>query len=559
MAIPQILHRMHPLYQGISIHLNSDEAIYLARVQESLTGRPELAAEAFTGHPGLLGSQVAFIESWYGRMFAFTGWNAATLFDVFDVVVPILIFLSLVTLFRIAGLSKNVALVTVCVFSLVQLYSLGRPIHMRSSFLLMLWALIPICFALRPRTADAKPLFAQCIGITVGGAVLGTLVGVYFWSFTFAWAFWGVYALWEFLEWAYEKWTEHQQKPSRMQKVLHTAWGMFWHLRPRKPSFQFLPWHVLCFVGIVGLLAALPAIAHMLTMSMHPLYEYAVFRSGMHPGRLPESLVYSFLFIAMSVSALAALLHDYEKLRPYRPLLVLVFASLIYMHQNVVHNITFNFVSHGIFSLLISALGIIALSVSVRSRQLTLGCLGACVYIAAIAYDGRFVLKQWTVTDEKFADQHLSESIEVLKDIPRGRILSDPQTSSVIAGYTHHDVAYSVYLKNVLMTHSELASRYCLTQIPVPPGDRNIARTHHLIFPDASSAFGAEVRAEEVRLVENACRELDLDPAISLKTFEIDYVLWNRKSAPMWDMKRIPIMLDTVASGEDWILLKVVL
>ncbi len=64
MVMPQLLHMNSPLYKGISVQLNSDEPIYLARVQESLSGRPELAAEAFTGHPGLLGTQVAFIESW---------------------------------------------------------------------------------------------------------------------------------------------------------------------------------------------------------------------------------------------------------------------------------------------------------------------------------------------------------------------------------------------------------------------------------------------------------------------------------------------------------------
>lgn len=546
MAMPQVLHKSHDAYRGISIHLNSDEAVYLARVQESLDGRPKQASEAFTGHPGLVGSQVAFIETWYGRLFRWTGWNAATVLDVLDVIVPVLLFLSLFTFFRIAGLHPWLAFGGAAAFSLLQLYNLGRPIHMRSSFFLMLWSVIGVSVAVRSRWW----------GVGLGGVLLGILVGVYFWSFTFAWAFWGVYLAWELAEWGHNTWLENHKKQSRVKRALHTAWGVVWHFRPRKPSFQFEPWHFLAITGLIGILAALPAIAHFVSMMSHNLYDFASFRSGMHPGRLPESVVYSLLFLGMGVSLFVMLVREYEELRPHRMLCVMVFAVLIYMHQNVVHGITFNFVSHGIFTLATAAIGVVLLGLQLRSRLLGLGCLCAAVYLLAIGYDGRYVLNQWKVRDDQYIDQHLVDVIEKLDALPRSRILSDPQTSAVIAGYTHHDVVYSIYLKNVLMSHGELASRYCLTQIPIAPADRNITGTRHLIFPDASAAFGEEIRAEEVRLVENACRELDLDPELSMATYEIDYVLWNRKRAPHWDLKRIPVLLDTVDNGEDWVLLR---
>ena len=546
---PQWLHSRHSLYKGIAVNLNADEAVYLARVQESLSGRPELSAEAFTGHPNLVGSQVAFLEKWYGQLFALTGWRAATVLNVLDSLIPAVLFLLLFWFFRLSGLPRWYAFGGAVAFSLLQLYNLNRPIHMRSSFLLMLLCLIGVSAAVRSRWW----------GIALGGVLLGTLVGVYFWSFSFAWAFWGVYLLWELLEWGYGHWKEHQKLAhSRIRRMARTAWGVFWHFRPRKPSFQFLPWHLLAITGLLGILFALPAIAHFIAMMHHPLYEFASFRSGMHPGRLPESIPYSVLFFAMCVSVGVALYHHYAFLRPYRVILVMVFTVCIYIHQNVVHGITFNFVSHGIFSMATASIGLIALAIHLRSRYLTLGALAACVYLAAIGYDGRYLLSQWTVQEGRFNNQHLSEVLPIFDELPRGRILSDPDTSSFIAGYTHHDIVYSVYLKNVLMTHSELASRYCLTQIPIPPSARNIAETPHLIFPDASAAFGEEVRAEEVRIVESACREMDLDPALSLETYEIDYVFWNRVWAPNWDIKRIPVFLDTVESGEDWALLKIV-
>ncbi|MDP7069041.1 MAG: hypothetical protein QF815_00815, partial [Candidatus Peribacteraceae bacterium] len=100
---PQLLHDRHPLSRGIEVRLNDDEEIYLARIQEALTGRPELSAEAFTGHPGLTGTQFALIERLYGQAFSGTDWRAADVLRLMDSLIPVLIFLSLFLFFRLAG------------------------------------------------------------------------------------------------------------------------------------------------------------------------------------------------------------------------------------------------------------------------------------------------------------------------------------------------------------------------------------------------------------------------------------------------------------------------
>lgn len=538
---PQWRHQQHPLARGLAVSLNSDEAIYLARIQESLSGRPEQSAEAFTGHPNLVGTQFAMIERFYGTVFRFTGWRAPAVATFLDVVVPIAVFLSLVFFFQLVGFDKKTALITTCLFCVLQLYSLNRPIHMRSSFLVMLWSLNFLLLSLRSRWWWS----------VLAGTVLGLLVGVYVWSFMFAWAFWGVFLLWELMEWAM---THVQKKKSLLSKLKQVCW----FLRPRKPTFTFLRWHLLLIAGVAGLLTALPFIAQYIILQTHPLYAYGEFRSGMHHGRLPESLPYSLIFFVALVLGVCAHRADYEKLRPYRPAFVLLGAACIYMNQQLVHGVVFNFVSHGIFSLMLAALAVISVAVVTRQQYLLLAALVLSVYAAAITYDGRYVLGQWTVSESRFENQFLVETLPVFDGLERGRVLSDPATMAFIASNTHHDIVYSIYLKNVLMTHREIALRYCLSQLPLRPEQRRIRETQHLIMPDAVSAFKGDTRTQEIAMVESACAELDSDPEVSLNTFEVSYVLWNKVAEPDWNVRRLRTNLEEIASGPKWTLYRIV-
>ncbi len=507
---PQWRYQSSALGRGIAIPINSDESIYMARVQESLSGRPEQTAEAFTGHENLAGTQFAMIERFYGALFRRTGWRASHVLTFMDVVIPVLVFLSLFVFFQLCGFDRRLSFGLAAAFCLLQLYNLNRPIHMRSSFLVMLWSLMLIVAAVRSR---------WWLGI-IGGALLGLLVGVYVWSFAFAWAFFGIYFAWELFD------------RSSSRKILF-----------------------LC--GCVGLFAALPFVLQYIELSSHPLYEYGSFRSGMHPGRVPESWIYSTLFGLMVLSLVLSLKKHYEALRLYRPAVVTMLAAFVYMNQQVVHGITFNFVSHGIFSLMLAAFVVIGLFVALRKHVLLVGVLAASIYIAAIAYDGRGFLSLWQVRAEKFSMQHMHTALPVLDQMPRARILSDLETSPFIAGYTHHDVVHSVYLKNVLMTHQEIASRFCLTQLPLDPNLRNISERRHLVYPDAVSAFGGDTRAKEEAMVFAACKEVDLDPSVSLETFEVSHILWNTALEPDWDLSRLNIKLDEIAANEGWVLYRI--
>jgi len=534
---------------------NSDEAVYLARVEEALNGRPEQSAEAFVGHPGLVGTQFALIEMAEGTLFRWTGLRAAEVFVILDSVIPVLVFLSLLFFLRLAGFRRWHAFAGAVVFCVIELYSLNRPVHMRESFLLMMLALIAVTWAMRLFERRSPHVWWS---VAAGAGLLGLLVGVYFWSFSFAWLWWGIFLLFEFSEWAYGNYHTHRHRPSRIIRCLCAAGSVFWHFRPRKPSMQFERWHILAFIGVAGVLAALPFIAQHLQMSFHPLYDQGVFRSGMRPSRLPESWPYSILFCVMAVTALAASLRDPEAMRPYRPAVVTVMTAFLFMNQQVVHGVVFNFVSHSIFSLSLAAVCSVLLAVTLRKKLLMAGAVAACIYLAAIGYDGRYVLGQWQVRDSDFADQHLAGLLPFLDAMPRSRILSDQDTSSFIAAFSKHDIVFSTYLKNVLVTHEELTNRFCLLMLPIAPDKRAIHERQHLIFPDASAAFGPEVRKEEERIVEERCRAADLDAARMLKTYEVGFVLWNTAAEPTWDLRRLQVPLTELARGDGWILFRII-
>jgi hypothetical protein len=118
----------------------------------------------------------------------------------------------------------------------------------------------------------------------------------------------------------------------------------------------------------------------------------------------------------------------------------------------------------------------------------------------------------------------------------------------------HHDIVYSIYLKNVLMSHKEIAERYCLTQLPLAPEERRIAEQKWLIYPDAVSAFkdNPSVREEEVNMVEEACARADRDPKTFLRAYGVSTVLWDEKHQPTWDLKRLKVKLEKTAASVGW-------
>ena len=509
--IPQLLYTHHDSrYQGVLVHLNSDEHVYLARVQEGLSGRPEQSAEAIVGDPKLHGSQPALLERIIGTVFAPTDLRASEVLQVMDSITIFLLFLLLFFFLRQCGFMRAQAYVGTTLFCLIELYNLNRPIHQGLSFVLLLSALNFLILGVEKRMAWGF----------LGAGFLGLLFGDYVWSWSFGWLWVIIMLLWEFFDRRRE------------------------HLR-RMGAFL-----------AVAVLAASPFVLELFSIARHPAFADAKFRSGIFFSRLPESVPYSILFLAMTLGVLAALWMRPDKLRKHKYAAILLLTVLIAMHQQFVHGMVFNFVSHYLFGMVAAAIGVLLMAWSVRSAPLLLSACAAAIYLGAVAYDGRFVLTQFSIID-RFEEQHLASALPVLDELPRATILSDPQTSLFIAGSTRHDVVYSLYLKNVLMRHEAIARRYCALQLPVPSNDRHFAR-QMLVWPDANGAFkDRSLRIREVAMVEEACTDLDDDPRGALEEFGVGYVLWDERRQPEWDLRRLRVPLKKAGSGSGWSLWQV--
>ena len=487
------------------MHLNSDEEIYLARVQEALTGNLNQVAEAFVGDEGMVGSQFALIELVFGMILRPVFDHSWVVLTIMDSLIPVLIFLVLIWFFRISGFTRLQSYTGSLILIVAQLYNLNRPIHLRTSFLLMMLALVALSIAYTKKKKSSA---------AIGGMLLGTLVGVYVWSWTFAWLWFGLMVIWSVVE--------------------------------RKPRTFLLP-------AIIGVIFALPFVAKTLTVMSHPLADVAVFRSGMRPGRAPESWAYSILFLIMVCGLIVLLKKKYKDLEIHRPAIAVVFSAFIVIHQQVIHGTIFNYVSHSIFSLLLAAIIVILLAWKFKSKILIIPALAAVLYISVVAYDGRWLIKQWNPSPENFASQHLSDLLTTLDEIPRARILSDRDTLSLVTSHTHHDVVYSIYLKNILLSHKENAQRVCLTYLPLDPNLRNLEASRNLVYADALGAFpDPKIREKELELVRNECAQIDANPAKFLTQYGIDMVVWDEKRNPEWDLNRLKTELQIVERGEGW-------
>ncbi len=535
MQMPQLRHVMDARYQGVLVELNSDEDVYLARVSEALNGRGEQTSEAIVGDPTLAGTQPALLERMIGTAFRWTGWGAATVLQFMDSIFPPLLFLTLVWFFRVVGFARWQATVGATAFVLLQLYNLNRPIHQSGSFLLVLLSVIGLM-----RGINGNIL----LGI-LGGAIMGILTSIYVWGWMFAWAWWGLLLVWESVE----------VMLNRSRKV--SFWFSIFSFRKKSRDGAIRVWRLLLF-GVVGVLTALPYLVTMAETSKHPAFADTVFRSGIHPGRLPESWIYSVLFLIMASGLLLGSVADRKVFAPWKFAAITVTTAFLVLNQQVIHGVTFNFASHELFALVTSAITVILLWIPTRHPIVLISMLAAIVYIVGIAYDGRHILKQWRVDPARFERQHLASALPVLDTLPRTTILSDPDTSQFLAGATRHDVVYSLYLKNVLMTHERLAERYCVTQLPLPPGQKFIEENAQLLYPDALGAFkDPPLREQEVALVREACERLDRRPGEALKQFGVSYILVDGRRQPLWNVKRLLIPLEKVQESVGWTLYRV--
>lgn len=516
MQIPQLTHRFHPDSQDMLVQLNSDEYYYMPRVMEALSGRSYMAAEAITGDKSIIPLQGAFIESVYGLLFGWTGLRADAVLQLMDSIIPATLFLVMWWFFVLSGFSRTHALIGTVLFFILELYNLGRPIHQRASFLMVLLAM-NLTIVGMSRT--------WLLGV-VGGMMMGVLVGVYFWSWTFVWAWWGIVLGWELIEWLH---TKHHD--SSLKKWWHALTDGVKHFIPHKHGLheyqdRFTHWQWALIFGGVGLIFAYPAISHIVSISSHPLYEIAQERNEFIFSRAPESLVRSGLFAGMCLGLLVALYFYYRQLQKYKYAVAVVLAACVVLNQQIVHGIILQFSSHYLFPLVFAGVVCLMLTVQHGSKWLYISLTCSAIFLGGIAYDARYVFSQFVPQDSRFTEQHLVSARKVLEKYPRSNILSDEQSSLFIAGHTHHNVMYSPYLKHALFSNEELQRRKCFVHI-----------------------FD-EQRSSECSKVLGVLPE-------SIREESIQYILWDEKRFPNWNTQRLGLELEQVNGARGWSLWQV--
>lgn len=522
LQVPQILYQLQPQARGVLVQLTSDEPQYLARLEKVLTGHFAEASQPFTGDASMPGLHLALIEQVEGTLFRFTGLRAAMVLQIFDSIIPPLLFLTIILFFRLSGFSRSRSIIGGLLFVLPLLYSLNRPVHQRTSFLLALGAIVLSLLALEPRR----------ISIAVAaGFLLGLLVGVYFWSWTFAWAYVGLLTLWE---------------------------GIVWLRSRPQPSLSKSAFGWLFLVLAIGSVVAIPFVWEMIALSRQPGYADAFFRTGVRFSHRPESWVYSLLFLGIAVSLLIAVGRIPALRGRARFALLVPVTVFVILNQQVVHGVVLFFFSHYAFAIAFGAVSSVLLGSWRKSLWLLFPLLAGGVLLIAIASDNRYVLQQFSILPSRYAEQHFASLLPVLDRLPRSVILSDSPSSAFIAGSTEHSVLYSIYLKETLISHREMAKRFCMTQLPLPSDLRHISDQPLLLWPDANRANpGTVVRLQEVQVVEEACREIDRDPGSFLQSFGVQYVLWDKARQPQWDLKRLRVPLTKVAGDDGWELYRI--
>ena len=527
---PQIVHMLDERYVGVPVHLNSDEHNYLPRVQEALEGRGDRTHEPIVGDPEIQGLQTALYERVIGTVFRWTGFSAAEVLQILDSVIPVALYLAIVWFLMLCGFSRWEALAGGLLFVVLELYNLGRPVNQRGTFLVAVLAMGGVVQHLhqhrsrRSISSASRIWIRDCGGLLLPALLLGLLPSISFWAASFAWCFSVLYVL---------------------SKLLN--------LSKKEDRIQLLKSYGLVF-GI-ALLIAIPFILGTLESMRHPLYMEVQYRSGIYHARSPQSLTWSILFLAMSLGVLWKLLSDRVDMQQSHGVLALIFTAFIVINQQVVHGTVMFFNSHYLFGLVLAAIACLVFCFKPQRRSGTVVVSGICalVFLGGIAYDSRSVIAQWTPVAERYSEQHLASTLDVLRKLPRQRILSDPASMNFIASHTHHDVPYWLYLKNTLISDQEYAERYCLPLVGLSKGERDqiIAEERWLLYFEVKDLTEG-LRNREVEIVTAACDSLAKDIGEALEQYEIDLLFWDEVQYPDRDPANLGISLEKLAIGQGW-------
>jgi len=503
---------MSPAYQGLQPYRGADESIYLIHLQEGLI---DMTADTtngiWSGAHDTTGMQSALMERVAGWMFGWTGFDSTIIALFLTAFVGPTVILLMAALLRRAGVSRRMSVFIAFAFfidmGLVRRFfnpSISMPLSLLTLLLIWRW-----WEHLRWRDALGA------------GVMLGLLTGVYFWSWTYAWAMYGILLLFVIDRW---------RQPDFKVRALQYITG-----------------------GIAALIAGAPSLWKTYTNAHHPLFPESSLRMGLLYTREFESIPRSICLVLLAFGTFWALRKRADRLR-YAPAIAMAIAAFAVMHQQFVHGRIMSFSSHYYFYVCIAAT--VAMGVFIARRKVQVLPVIVCMVTvlllggAWLDYKGRLII-MGPPDQRSMRMQHLAPIVKDLKWGERETILSDRHTSNQLASLTNDDVVFTDYCRILLVSNQEYIERYCLSEaFSTNPIDTEF-------IPDANRELSLAGRtmtefhtARMREMTEAICPLVNADIASYLKKYEADSVLWNEKEKPDWDMNQPYLQLRQ--KGDGW-------
>ncbi len=512
LAFQPILSLLSSASQGMLPYRGHDESLYLIRLQEGLLSPTADTTNGIWSAPfDTVGMQMAFMERVAGWLFGWTGLDAlwvAFIITIFAAPTAILLFAAIFRRCKLSpGLSILFAVLLFIDLGLLRRYfnpSWSMPIMMTA--VLLLWRTWD---HQRPRDAIAA------------GVLLGILPGVYFWSWTYGWAvagILGVYAI------------DGVRQKDGIKRV-----------------------QMIGLAGLVTVLTSLPFLWRIYETSHLPLFGESSLRMGMMYSREFESYPRSFLLLLVAGGTYWIFRKKEDRVH-LAPVLSMVLAAFIVMHQQFLHGRIMSFSSHYYMSVCIAAA--VAIAAFIGHKRIKLASLvatfAALVLFAGAWSDYRGRLTVFGMPSVRaMSFQHLASAMKLLDDGRTDVILTDSETANIIASVTDDDVVYTNYSKILVVSTMERAQRYCLSNT-LSPGPIN---TGFLADYDDEESVAARPQAawlydRHLEITQEACAWVREDLRRALAHFGVTKILWNERERPEWVVD--PMVFTLEEQGEGW-------
>lgn len=506
-----------PEFRGLLPYGGSEEAMYLIRTHQAMLEPFTSVTNGIVSGYALVGLQSAGIEQLIGSLLWWTGLPGPWVVFVLHVLVAPLMIPLFALLARRTGAREPLAFATALVMFWYfvygrRLFHPGFSLPLTLATLLLLWRWFE------------HPTRWRAV---LAGIPLGFSVGVYLWSWTFLWVTAATLVAMGFCD---------ASLPQR-----------------RKLLGSVLP------LGVTTGIAAAPAIHHLVMARLLPFFAEASVRAGLVHTRLPESPARSIATLAFAAAAWW-LFRSRETRRSLAPLLAMTTSLAVMYNQQLVHGTVMSFSSHYIHYVSV-ALVLLLLAVysrGIKTAPAIVTCAIALVVIALNFKDmGGRALAFLPPPPEAMRMQHLADALRTVENLSGTTVLSDVRTSDIVASYTSKDVAFTEFSGFLLVPDAEYAQRACLSELFAP---EPVAYEQLVVHAEERLRVLRKQETQEqydysLRTARQLCDDVRKQPLDSLKSFGVDYILWNTAERPQWRLPRSG--LRQMATGSGWSLWQV--